>query len=630
MRADPFRLDTPSRSLPYRAALAAARPFLTWALELDALAALYRQLGNRGDRFAERALELLDIAVDCPSADLEGIPRQGPLFAVANHPRGAVDGLLLQAVLGRVRGDVRLLANHLLARIPELRDSCFFVDPFGGPAAASRSRAGLRAAHRWLRRGGALVAFPAGEVAHQHGANGAPVDSPWRDTAGRLALQTGAMVLPVFIDGSNSRLFYAAGRVHPLLRTLLLGRELLRQRGRRLTVRFGQAIPPGELERLSGGDAASATAVMREAVERVTNAGRMGASSSVAHPRAGATPAAVDDTRAIEREVAALQDACLLDAGDFQVFCTVAARIPTTLREIGRLRAVAYGAVGEGTGEEVDLDEYDGRYLHLCSWDRRQRRIVGAYRIGCTDRIVDETGVEGLYTRTLFRYDRSFIERISPALELGRAFVRAEYQRNYNALLLLWKGIGRFVAARPQYRVLFGPVSISARYSDPSHAMLIAFLAQNHLDRSVAELLSATNPVKMRPSLKELPAVVPRTAEEAHRLVCSLEPDGKGMPVLLRQYLKLNARLIGFNVDPEFRGALDALMMVDLTTVDPAILARYLGPADAAAFLARHGFTRLSSRICVRGAGREESRGARGLRSGDCTDDTDSLVRLPA
>lgn len=625
MRADPFRLDTPSRSLPYRAALAAARPFLTWALELDALAALYRQLGNRGDRFAERALELLDIAVDCPSADLEGIPRQGPLLVIANHPRGAVDGLLLQAVLERVRGDVRLLANHLLARIPQLRESCFFVDPFGGAAAASRSRAGLRAAHLWLRGGGALVAFPAGEVAHQRGTNGTPADSPWRDTVGRLALRTGAQVLPAFLAGSNSGLFYAAGRVHPLLRTLLLGRELLHQRSRRLTVRFGQAISPGELEPLSGGDAASATAVMREAVERVTDAARIGASSSVACPRAGVTPAAIGDTPAIEKEVAALQDACLLEAGEFQVFCTAASRIPSALREIGRLRAVAYGAVGEGTGEEVDLDEYDGRYLHLFSWDRRQRRIVGAYRIGCTDLIVGEAGVEGLYTRTLFRYDRSFIDRISPALELGRAFVRAEYQRNYNALFLLWKGIGRFVATRPQYRVLFGPVSISARYSDPSHAMLVAFLAQNHLDRSVAELVSATNPVELRPSVKRLPSVVPRTAEEAHRLVCSLEADGKGMPVLLRQYLKLNARLIGFNVDPKFGGALDALMMVDLTTVDPALLARYLGTADAAAFLARHGFTRLSSRTRVRGAG-----GARGRPSADYADDTDSFVRLPA
>ena len=187
-------------------------------------------------------------------------------------------------------------------------------------------------------------------------------------------------------------------------------------------------------------------------------------------------------------------DACLVESGTFQVFYALASQIPSALREIGRLREETYRAVGEGTGGTLDLDAFDDRYLHLFSWDRSRRQIVGAYRIGRTDQITARHGVNGLYTRTLFRYDQRLIARLSPALELGRSFVRTEYQKNYNALLLLWKGIGRFIVRHPEYRVLFGTVSISARYADSSHDLLKAFLLQNHLDRDLAELVEAVNP----------------------------------------------------------------------------------------------------------------------------------------
>jgi putative hemolysin len=261
--------------------------------------------------------------------------------------------------------------------------------------------------------------------------------------------------------------------------------------------------------------------------------------------------------------------------------------MPSALREIGRLREATYRLVGEGTGRDLDLDTFDDRYVHLFSWDRDRRRIVGAYRIGQTDRILASHGVAGLYTRSLFRYDERLMVHLSPALELGRSFVRAEYQKNYNALLLLWKGIGQFVVRHPQYRFLFGPVSISARYCDSSHRLLMAFLQQNHRDRDLAELVEAVNPRAFKPATA-LSSAVPRSIDEANQLVMQAEADGKGVPVLLRHYLKLNARLLGFNVDPQFGDALDALMMVDLTAVDPAILNRYLGRREADTYLARH------------------------------------------
>jgi putative hemolysin len=426
----------------------------------------------------------------------------------------------------------------------------------------------------WLKNGGALIVFPSGEVAHERRPDGSYSDSPWLSTTGRMVLATGAQVVPAFIAGTNTKWFYAAGRIHASLRTVLLARELLNTRGQHVAVRLGQPLLPRDFS-AAAGDVTAATQVIRNAVERLAD-------------KAQPTTSGFSRIDAVASDIALLPaESLLVESGAFQVFCAEARQIPSALREIGRLREITYRAVGEGTGRSLDLDAFDDRYVHLFSWDRDRRQIVGAYRIGRTDRITATEGVEGLYTRTLFRYDHRLIARLFPALELGRSFIRAEYQKNYNALLLLWKGIGQFVVRHPEYRVLFGPVSISSRYSDSSHRLLMAFLHQNHFDPELAELVDAINPSVVNPP-PHFSSAIPQSIDEANRLVVQAEADGKGLPILLRQYLKLNARLLGFNVDPAFGDALDALMMVDLTTVDPAILNRYFGRQEAARFLAWH------------------------------------------
>jgi len=590
MPRDPFQIDVLPHTPIGRAAFTAARPLIEQVLALGTCRALYEEARSASSEpFESRALRALNITIAVSAADIDRVPRSGPVIVAANHPHGVVDGLLLMAAVRRARPDIRVLANQLLARIPELRDCCLFVDPFDGPGAEARNRAGLRAAHVWLRRGGALIVFPAGEVAHARQTDGARADSPWKAAMGRLAAATGAHVVPAFIQGRNSRTFYAAGHVHRALRTILLPRELLKKRGSTIAVHFGAHLSPADLPQ----DAAGATARVRAAVDQLAATVRL--KPDAAYEKAVA--ADVSDfsrARAIASEVDDLPtDARLVESGPFQVFCVGAGQIPATLREIGRLRALTYNAVGEGSDHTLDLDRFDDRYLHLFSWDREQRRVVGAYRIGQTDRIVAAGNVDGLYTRTLFRYDERLIGRMpAPALELGRSFVRAEYQRNYNALLLLWKGIGRFIARHPQYRLLFGPVSISARYSDSTHQLLMSFLRQNHFAAEFSELVDALHPPRVH-SAPVASLCIPQTVGEVNRLV--ERADGTGMPVLLRQYLKLNACLIGFNVDPAFGDALDALMIVDLATVDPAILSRYLGRHDTGQFLARHGVGRQAS-----------------------------------
>lgn len=510
---DPFRID----QIP-----AAFRWPVEAALAIPALRRIYRRVRDAEhdslEEFETRVLRALDVSPRATDADLMAIPARGGAVIAANHPHGALDGLLLLDLVRRVRPDVRVLANRLLDRIPELQDSCFFVDPFAGPDASARSRAGLRAAHLWLRRGGALIVFPAGEVGHTW-IDGALADGPWHTAFERLADATGARIVPAFIDGHNSWMFYAAGRLHPWMRTALLGRELLTSRGRTIRVRIG------------------------------------------AHDE-------------IAREIERLDErACLVESGAFRVFCATADAIPSTLREIGRLRELTFRAVGEGTGGSIDIDEFDRSYLHLFAWDVEKRQIVGAYRIGRSDRIVSTVGVRGLYTRTLFNYDQRLLTRLgAPALELGRSFVRAEYQKTHSALLLLWRGIGAFVARHPQYRFLFGPVSISGRYSDASRAMLIEFLRRHHLDRELADLVEAVTP--------------PRFAAPKDGFL----PEG--MPVLLRQYLKLNARLVGVTVDAAFSDAVDALMVVDLLAVARGALTRYMGKDAAERYHAWHDRTR--------------------------------------
>ena len=577
MPDDPFAITAQHGSRLRMAALRSAEPLLSWLLQLNTFRDLYDEIrgGPPSIPFDERALGALGITVASEAADLTAVPHHGAVIIAANHPHGAVDGLALATLVRRARQDVRVLTNRLLSRIPELDDLCFYVDPFGGPSSAALSRAGLRAAHLWLKAGGALVVFPAGEVAHDgRHADGTYIDSPWSVTAARLALATGARVVPAFISGTNTKTFYASGGIHKTLRTALLARELLKKRGEQIAVRIGAPISAREF------------AARDMHADELTLAVRRSVESLVPRPVPTATPLKAIDT--VAWDIATLPaTALLVESGEYQVFVARARQIPSALKEIGTLRERTYRAIGEGTGRTLDLDTFDEDYLHLFLWDRAQSQIVGAYRIGLTDQIMATRGVDGLYTRTLFRYDERLVARITPALELGRSFVRAEYQKDYSPLLLLWKGIGQFVVQHPQYRVLFGPVSISARYSDTSHQLLMAFLRQNHLDRDLADLVDAVNPGTATKTIAPATAI-PKNIDEANALVAQTEGDGKGVPVLLRQYLKLNARLLGFNVDPHFGDALDALMMVDLTAVAPGILARYLGRGGAADFLARH------------------------------------------
>jgi len=293
-------------------------------------------------------------------------------------------------------------------------------------------------------------------------------------------------------------------------------------------------------------------------------------------------------TSLLKAEVEALPpEQTLVCSGHFRVQYARATQIPWCLQELGRLREISFRAAGEGTGRASDIDLFDAHYLHLFVWDTQALAIVGAYRLGLTDEILSRYGRRGLYTQSLFKYSARALQAINPAIELGRSFVRSEYQRSYAPLMLLWRGIGRFVERDPRYAILFGAVSISNSYDPASRRLIVEYLKANTVEAELARHVKSRRQfTHHRIRSGEIARL--KDIDELSQLVARIEPDAKGVPVLLRQYLKLGGRLLGFSSDTQFSNTLDGLMRVDLRHSDPRVLDRYMGAEGASAFLAYH------------------------------------------
>lgn len=541
-----------------------APSYLDGLLALDRLRQLYDAASTEGEAPAVLAHVLRQLAItsQIERGSLDWIPRSGPVLVTANHPFGLLEGAILGSILPRIRPDVRILANSVLASIPELRELCIFADPFGGRDTVSSNVAALKQCLQWLNQGGLLIAFPAGEVAHVRFGRRGVTDSPWNPAVARLAQRAGAIAVPLYFPGSNSPVFQIAGMLHPALRTLQLGRELLNKQGRRILIRVGRPVAPSTLRACPGPSGA---------IEHLRRRTDLLARDTVPSPRI--VPAMEPIADAIEPEllasdVAALAgDRKLCENGDLSVWLGSASELPHVLREIGRLREIAFRGAGEGTGHSRDLDRFDACYQHLFLWNAATREVVGAYRLGVTKDILRRSGPAGLYTSTLFRFDPRFFERIGAAIELGRSFVRPEYQKQYAPLLLLWKGIGRYAASRPECTVLFGAVSISDSYRAESRDLMVRMLEQHRVE----ELAALVEP---RQPYRAARVAAPSEFDLLSKLVADLEPDSKGAPVLLKQYLKSGGKVLAFNLDRAFSNALDALVLVDLRTANPVMQAR--------------------------------------------------------
>jgi putative hemolysin len=558
-------------------------------LWLDRLERIYADVPHADTRLiAEHPLALLNVRPQVSERDLALIPKQGPVVAVANHPFGLIEGAILASMFLSVRPDVKIMANHLLSAMPEASQLCIFVDPFGGERAARVNHKGLKDAIAWLKQGGLLTVFPAGEVSHLNLKERAITDSEWSHSVARLIRITGATVLPVYFLGANSALFQLLGCLHPRVRTALLPHEFFNKHNRSIEVRIGSPIAPAKIRAYQDDVALIRYLRRRTYLLQNREAPKQFRIARSEPPAAGVVG------ELLASEVSKLApERTLVENDDFTVLLAKANEIPNVLHEIGRLRELTFRQAGEGTGKSIDLDRFDDHYWHLFVWNRRAREVAGAYRLGPSDEILARFGPKGFYTSQLFQWKRPFLDRISPSLELGRSFVRPEYQKTYAPLLLLWKGIGQFLVRHPQYKLLFGPVSISNGYTAASRHLMVKFLSAYRQSPEFAPLVRARNPFRQRPSLgdkssklaDELIGATVWDVEELSALIADVETDRKGVPVLLKQYLKLGGELAAFHVDRRFADALDGLIIVDLRKTDARVLERYMGKDGAARYL---------------------------------------------
>jgi putative hemolysin len=565
-------------------------------LPLEEAHELYQRVRSSGDGFVlENLLREMDVELRVNEPDMERIPRKGPVVVVANHPYGMLDGAVLAVLLGRVRHDVKIMTNFLLEGVPELEEYCIFVDPLHEPG-SERNRRALRHALNWLRDGGMLAIFPAGEVSHWQMPQAAIADPQWNATAARLIRMTSASALPIYFCGRNSLGFQLVGMIHPTLRMAFLLQEFLQQSGKSVALRVGSAIPADSIASIA--DTRQATEYLRWRTYLLAQRGKKqiklpAALRSFLPQKAGEAIAPALPRELLRCDLEALaQERRLVENSEFAVYAAQAAEIPHLVQEVGRLREVTFREAGEGTGKRTDLDRFDRYYWHLLLWNKEKDELVGGYRAGNTAEIVAEHGVKGLYTSTLFRYDQRLTEKLGPALELGRSFVRPEYQRQYAPLLLLWKAIARFVLLRPETAVLFGAVSISNTYNRASRELMYSFFEDRRRGEKLAELVSPRKPFRPgRIRSWDCRAVCHalRDLEELSEPIADVESDGKGLPILLKQYAKIGGKLLGFNVDPKFSDVLDGLVVVDLRQTEASVLERYMGREGAAAFRRCHG-----------------------------------------
>lgn len=525
----------------------------------------------------EATLETLGSHLEISDKDLDRIPEEGPLLVVANHPLGGLDGLALMSLILKRRPDCKLLANSILARFDAFRPFLIPVDVLGEENASTKNASALKGAINWMKNGGCLAAFPAGQVSNWRLGTRCVSDRAWNPAVAAIAKKTNASVVPVFFEGRNSAWFQGAGYLHPRLRTMLLGRELWNRRGSMIRARVGEPLAPSRVKNFSGVEDLNDYLRLRvEALRGTANQPKRRIEKKTLDPIAK-NPLRED----VAREVRNLpEEAELARKGDFVVYSTQATNIPNIMREIGILREMTFRDVGEGTGKSIDLDSFDDYYHQLFAWDEKARKIVGGYRLAVTDEVLREKGRQGLYVSNLFSLRKSFYKAMGPAVELGRSFIRPEYQRKLSLLGLLWRGIGEFINRRPTCCVLYGPVSISADYAPISRNLMARFLRRKEWSPNMARRARAKHPFRgshLPLALKRWVRDEGRSIEEISAIVSSVEQDGKGVPVLVKHYLKLNGSFVSFGVDPDFANALDGLIVVDMRDMSDAHLRRYFG-----------------------------------------------------
>jgi Putative hemolysin len=521
-----------------------------------------------GRDFSGAALMEFGISFEIDEKELEYIPPDGPFIITSNHPFGGAEGLILLYIIGSLRPDIKFLTNFMLSHIPNLKEFCLPVNPFSDNPELAKSYGGLKMAIEHLKKGKALMLFPAGEVSTTYGGSLTVEDKEWQSSVIKLVNNANVPVVPVYIHGSNSRIFHYIGRIHPMLRTLILPRELLNKRGKTIKVRIGKSISQNEIgdyknvKELGRFLRARSYALEANILLSAKKSGHNGGSEAMVNI------ALPKNRRALQKEINALSaDKLLFTNGNYSCYLTDSASIPLMMHELGRRREEAFRAVGEGTGKPLDLDEYDEYYKHLILWDRQKTRLVGAYRLGFGNEILPKKGVKGFYSQSLFNYKKPFHKILAQTIELGRSFVVVDYQREAFPLMFLIKGLFYSVLHNRNVKYLMGPVSISSWYPVFYRSLMIYYIRKMYSAKEFENDVIPRMPFSpdyLRSDPRYLIGDRVDSIEKFDRYMLRLSNGKYRLPTLVKKYLKINSRIINFNVDPEFNYCVDGLVLLDI------------------------------------------------------------------
>ena len=523
--------------------------------------------------FLNAILDEFQIKFEIPEEDFKRLPKDGAYITISNHPLGGIDGILLLKLMLEREPNFKIIANFLLHRIDPMKPYIMPVNPFENHKDAKSSVVGIKETLRHLRDGKPLGMFPAGEVSTYQD-DKLVVDKVWEEGAIKVIRKAQVPVVPIYFHAKNSRLFYLLSKINPTLRTAKLPSELLTQKDRVIKVRVGKPISVMEQNEYKSIE--EYTEFLRKKTYMLANPfekeSKLLQTPSLKIPKSPKAIVTATDQNKIEAEVKKLRskDCRLLQSKNYEVFFADAKAIPYVLHEIGRLREITFREVGEGTNESIDIDKYDQYYHHMFLWDDETKKIAGAYRMGLGSEIFPKYGIEGFYLNDLFRFEPELNDMMFSSIEMGRAFIVKEYQQKPMPLFLLWKGIIHTTLRYPEHKYLIGGVSISNQFSDFSKSLMIEFMKSNYYDPYIAQYVHPKKAYKVKLKDADKDFILDEAEADLNKfdkLIDELEPGNLRLPVLIKKYIKQNARVIAFNVDPLFNNAIDGLMYIRIADI---------------------------------------------------------------
>ncbi|MGI9547227.1 MAG: GNAT family N-acyltransferase [Flavobacteriaceae bacterium] len=526
----------------------------------------------KGPEFLDAIIEHYEIEFEIPEEDFKRLPKDGSYITISNHPLGGIDGVLLLRLMLVHRPDFKIVANFLLRRIGPLEPYILPVNPFENHKEVQSSLAGFKNALNHLREEHPLGIFPAGEVSTYKDGK-LIVDRPWEEAAIKLIRKAEVPIVPIYFHARNSKLFYRLSRINDVFRTAKLPSELISQRNRDIKVRIGQPITvkaqkeQNNLEEFTD-LLRKKTYMLAHAYEKERLIDQL--PSTLKIPKPPRRIAQAVRAEVIEGEIEKLRekDCRLLQSKNYEVFLAKQKDMPFILKEIGRQRELTFRAIGEGTNNSVDLDKFDSYYSHLFLWDDKDKKIVGAYRMGLGSEIFEKYGIDGFYLQDLFGFEPELYNMMSRSIEMGRAYIVKEYQQKPMPLFLLWKGIVHTTLRYPEYKYLIGGVSISNQFSNFSKSLMIEFMKSNYWDPYVAQYIRPKKEFKVKLNDADKEFVFDETEADLNKfdkLIDEVEPGSLRLPVLIKKYIKQNAKVVAFNVDPLFNNAVDGLMYIKIS-----------------------------------------------------------------